>query len=134
MRRHRSVSLLSLALWGAAIVWSGTAFPDQDVKSERGTFVRAKIEMGEAMGRYMRELRASGRTMDNYEQMSVEINAMMADILKSYGLTIKEYRARARQLFADDAALNTFLDEHPDLKQRYKAIKQRPPGDSSGRP
>jgi hypothetical protein len=133
---HRALRATLLSLWVAAAC-AGllvNAGPVRAEMSELEAVLRAKIDMGEAMGRYMREQRASGRSMDDYDQMATEINAMVAEILGGYGLTIEEYRARSPQLLADEAAVDTFLNTHPDLKQRYEALPQRPPSGSSGRP
>jgi hypothetical protein len=48
---------------------------------------------------------------------------------------VEEYRAHSRDVFADEAAVTRFLNEHPDLKQRYDALPldRMGRGGSSGR-
>jgi hypothetical protein len=55
-------------------------------------------------------------------EMGADINAKLGQLLSKHGLTVEEYRARSRDVFADDAAVQRFLSEHPDLKKRYEAL------------
>ena len=43
-------------------------------------------------------------------------------MLSKYDLTVEEYKARSKDVFADDAAVKGYLAEHPDLKKRYEAL------------
>jgi hypothetical protein len=42
--------------------------------------------------------------------------------LSKHDLTVEEYRKRSPEVFADEAAVKGYLNEHPDLKQRYEAL------------
>jgi hypothetical protein len=55
-------------------------------------------------------------------EMGNDINAKMSTALSKYGLTVEEYRAHSKDVFADEAAVKRFLNEHPDLEQRYEAL------------
>jgi hypothetical protein len=50
-------------------------------------------------------------------------------------LTVEEYRAHSKDVFADETAVKRFLDEQPELKQRYEALPldRMGRGGSSGR-
>lgn len=109
----------------------GTAHAEM---SELETFIRTRIEIGESMAAFMRERSGMGRSMEDYEQMTEEINAMVAGILGSYGLTIETYQARGPQVFSDEAAVSTFLKTHPDLKERYELLSLNHPGGGHGGP
>jgi hypothetical protein len=56
------------------------------------------------------------------KEMSTDINAKLATVLKKYDLTVEDYRKRSKDVFADEAAVKGFLNAHPDLKQRYEAL------------
>ena len=55
-------------------------------------------------------------------EMGADINAKVSTLLAKYDLTMEEYRKRSPEVFADDAAVKRYLNEHPDLKQRYDAL------------
>jgi hypothetical protein len=55
-------------------------------------------------------------------EMGKDINAKLETVLAKYGLTVEEYRAHNKDVFADETAVKNFLNEHPDLKQRYEAL------------
>ncbi len=109
---------------------------------ELETFIRVRIEIGESMKNYMREL-ASGEdynsemgrpSMEQMRKMEEEINTLVAGILKSYDLTIEEYEERSPKVFSDKAAVDAFLLAHPDLKERYEVLplhRSRPRGGPS---
>ena len=108
--------------------------PVHSEMSEVETFVRARIEIGESMGIFMRERGGMERTREQYEKMTEEINAMVERILQSYGLTTEEFRERSPEIYADETAIETFLERHPELKARYERLpfSQGPRG--PGRP
>ena len=108
---------------------------------ELESYIRARIEIGESMRDYMRELRegggydseSGGPSMEKMREMEEEINAMVAGILESYGLTIQRYEERSPEVFSDPAAVDAFLDAQPDLKERYAILplhRARPGGGS----
>jgi len=55
-------------------------------------------------------------------EMGADITTKLSTLLAKYDLTLEEYRQRSPEVFADDAAVKGFLNEHPDLKQRYEAL------------
>jgi hypothetical protein len=56
------------------------------------------------------------------KEIGADINAKLSTILAKYDLTIEEYRSRSKEVFADDAAVKRYLNEHPELRQRYDAL------------
>lgn len=54
--------------------------------------------------------------------MRTDINAKLSQVLAKYDLTVEEYQSRSREVFADKAAVQNYLDDHPDLKARYEAL------------
>ena len=52
----------------------------------------------------------------------ITINAKLSALLERHHLTIEEYRKRSPGVFADDVAVKSYLNEHPDLKRRYEAL------------
>jgi hypothetical protein len=118
------VALLGLSPGSIHVSWAETR--------ELETFIRARIEIGEAMAKMMREQRPMDRSMEELRKMEEEINTMVARILESYGLTIQEYRERSPKVFEDKAEVDRFLEAHPDLKKRYEVLPLhqggRPPG------
>ena len=83
-------------------------------------YVRARIDIGEMMTNYFKG--GEGQQRPSMNEMGKDINAKLATVLSKYGLTVEEYRAHSKEVFADEAAVKQFLDEHPDLKQRYEAL------------
>lgn len=118
----------------AVVGLSGPTGPSWADTQELETFIRARIEIGEAMVQFMRERGSMERSMENLRQMGEEINAMVASVLESYGLTIQEYRERSPGVFADEAVVNAFLKEHPDLKKRYEVLPLHQAGGRYGAP
>ena len=85
-------------------------------------FIRARIEIGETMSKFMREQGGMDRSVENMRKMETDINAMVAEILGKYGMTIEEYRERSPKVFANEAEVNAFLEANPDLKKRYEVL------------
>jgi hypothetical protein len=56
------------------------------------------------------------------QDMRADINTKLGKVLAKYDLTVEEYRTRSKDVFADEAGVKSFLDAHPDLKQRYDAL------------
>ena len=83
-------------------------------------YVRARIDIGEMMTNYFKG--GEGQQRPSMSEMGKDINAKVSAVLSKYGLTVEEYRAHSKEVFADEAAVKQFLDEHPDLKQRYEAL------------
>jgi len=89
-------------------------------------YVQARIEIGEMMTDYFKggERFGEGRrpSDEKMREMGKDINAKLAGVLSKHGLTIEEYRAHSKDVFADEAAVKRYLNDHPDLKQRYEAL------------
>ena len=85
-------------------------------------YIRAQIEIGEAMFEFMRQQSGKERSMELMEQWEKNINAMVAEILASYDLTIDEYNNRKKEVLGNEAEVNAFLDKHLELKEKYYAL------------
>lgn len=89
-------------------------------------FVKARIEIGEMMTNYFKGGSGYGDgqrpSQEQMRQMGADINAKLTALLAKHDLTLEEYRQRSPGIFADDAAVKQYLDEHPDLKRRYEAL------------
>jgi len=89
-------------------------------------FVNARIEIGEMMTNYFKDGQSYGEgqrpSQEQMRQMGADITAKLTALLAKYDLTLDEYRKRSPEVFADDAAVKRYLNEHPDLKQRYEAL------------
>lgn len=89
-------------------------------------FVNARIEIGEMMTNYFKGGTGYGEgqrpSQEQMRQMGADINTKLTALLSKHHLTLDEYRQRSRDIFADDAAVTQYLNEHPDLKQRYEAL------------
>ena len=102
--------------------------------AELDKFIRARVEIGEMMMSYFRERGVGEKGMPSQEamrEMQTDINARLSKLLQSHGLTVDEYRRRSKEVFADEAAVNRYLEQHPDLKKRYEALPSR--GSRGGR-
>ena len=116
--------------WGAINVLVGLLLLAGPVSAaepaEVEKFVNARIEIGEMMTNYFKDGGAfSGGQRPSQEQMrqmGADINAKLTTVLAKHDLTLEEYRKRSPEVFADDAAVKHYLNEHPDLKQRYEAL------------
>ena len=103
---------------------SGVGFAADSAEVEK--YVRARIDIGEMMTDYFKGGQGSGGgqppSSEQMREMGKDINAKLGTVLAKYGLTVEEYRAHSKEVFADEAAVKHFLNEHPDLKQRYEAL------------
>ena len=134
IRQHILAKCAMVFVVMAAVGLSRPAVPSWADTQELETFIRVRIEIGETMIQFMREQGGMERSVEKLRQMGEEINAMVASILESYGLTIKEYRERSPRVFADEAVVNAFLEEHPDLKKRYEVLPLHQAGGRYGAP
>lgn len=104
----------------------GVSFCVAAEPAEVETFVKARIEIGEMMMNYFQGGERFGEgqrpSPEQMRAMGEDISAKLGTLLSKYGMTVQEYRARSREIFADEAAVKEFLDAHPDLKQRYEAL------------
>lgn len=106
-------------------LFSGTGLASEP--TEVGKFVKARIEIGEMMMNYFSGDRSYGSdgqrpSAEAMREMGTDINAKLSILLANHNLTIEEYRERSPEMFADDAAVQKYLAEHPDLKERYEAL------------
>lgn len=85
-------------------------------------FIRARIEIGETMSKFIREQGGMDRSVENMRKMETDINAMVAKILGKYGMTVEEYRERSPKVFANEEEVKAFLEANPDLKKRYEVL------------
>ena len=71
---------------------------------------------------------------ERMREMSTDINTKLSQLLAKYDLTVQEYKSHSREVFADEAAVQQYLSDHPDLKARYEALPlDRMGGGRSGR-
>lgn len=96
-------------------------------KAEVGKFVKARIEIGEMMMNYFSGGRSYGGdgqrpSPEAMREMGKDINTKLSTLLATHDLTIEEYREHSPEVFADEAAINGYLSEHPNLKERYEAL------------
>jgi hypothetical protein len=109
----------------AVLLFAGAGFATEPAEVER--FVKARIDIGEMMTNYFQ---GGGMTFgegqrpspEQMREMGKDINAKLSTVLAKYDLTVEEYRKRSPEVFADEAAVKSYLNEHPDLKQRYEAL------------
>lgn len=122
MATHVTISMLAISLGVAVCTGSSLAAEQAEVEK----FVNARIEIGEMMTNYFKGGEKFGEgqrpSEEKMREMGKDINAKLGTVLAKYGLTVDEYRARSKDVFADEAAVKHFLNEHPDLKQRYEAL------------
>lgn len=106
------------------ILSAGVGFAASEAEVDK--FVKARIEIGEMMTNYFRGGERYGEgerpSPEQMKQMGEDINAKLSALLERHHLTIEEYRKRSPEVFADDAAVKSYLSEHPDLKRRYEAL------------
>jgi hypothetical protein len=108
--------------------FSGTGLATEP--AEVGKYVQSRIEIGEMMMGYFQGGSGYGKgyetgkrpSPDTLRNMEADINEKVGAVLAKHGLTIKEYSEHSHEVFADEAAVQGFLNEHPDLKSRYEAL------------
>jgi len=105
-------------------LFSGTGLATEPAEVEN--YVKARIEIGEMMTGYLKGGKGYGDGQrpapEAMREMAEDINTKIAALLAPHNLTIKEYTEHSQEVFADDAAVQNFLNEHPDLKERYEAL------------
>jgi hypothetical protein len=120
MNPARIIIGISLGL----VLFAGPGLAADPAEVEK--FVKARIDIGEMMTNYFQGGERFGEgqrpSPERMKEMGADINAKLTTILKKYDLTVEEYRTRSKDVFADEAAVKGFLNEHPDLKQRYEAL------------
>ena len=122
MRNNINVFTAGIVL--GALFWTGLGVAADPAEVEN--YVRARIDIGEMMTNYFKGGETFGQgqapSQEKQREMGKDINAKVAAVLSKYGLTVDEYRAHSKDVFADEAAVKLFLNEHPDLKKRYEAL------------
>ena len=115
----------------SAMLFAGIGLAAEPAEVEK--YVRARIDLGEMMTNYFKggpQFGEGQRPSDaQMREMGKDINSKVSTVLANYGLTVEEYRAHSKDVFADETGVKAFLNEHPDLKQRYEAL----PFDRMGR-
>ncbi len=106
------------------LLFAGAGFAAEPAEVEK--FVKARIEIGEMMTNYFQggERFKEGQrpSPEQMKEMGADINAKLSTLLAKYHLSIEEYRKRSPEVFADEAAVKGYLNEHQDLKARYDAL------------
>ena len=114
--------IIGISLGVVLFAGNGLAAEPADVEK----FVNARIEIGEMMTNYFKggESYGSGQrpSPEKMKEMSDDINAKLTTLLSKHGLTLEDYRARSKDVFADDAAVKGYLAQHPELKTKYEAL------------
>jgi hypothetical protein len=107
-----------------ALLFMSASFAAEPADVEK--FVKARIEIGEMMMNYFQGGEKFGEgqrpSPDQMKSMGADIQEKLGKLLTKYDLTVQEYRKRSPEVFADDAAVKDYLNDHPDLKQRYEAL------------
>ena len=122
MAMNLTRSMIGISL--GVVLFAGVGLAAEPAEVEK--FVKARIEIGEMMTNYFQggERFKEGQrpSPEQMKEMGADINAKLTTVLKKYDLTVEEYRKRSPEVFADDAAVKAYLNEHQDLKARYEAL------------
>jgi hypothetical protein len=106
------------------VLFLGPSLAEEPAVVEK--FVKARIDIGEMMTNYFQggERFKEGQrpSPEQMREMGADINAKLGKLLAKYDLTVEEYRKRSPEVFADEAAVKGYLNEHQDLKARYDAL------------
>jgi hypothetical protein len=115
---------LIIGMFLSLMLFAGSAFSAEPAEVEK--FVNARIEIGEMMTNYFQGGERFGEgqrpSPEAMREIGADINAKLTKLLGKYDLTVEEYRQRSPEVFADEAAVQDYLSDHPDLKQRYEAL------------
>jgi hypothetical protein len=105
-------------------LFSGTGLATEP--AEVGNYVQSRIEISEMMMGYLKGGKGYGKgqrpSPEALHDMEADITTKVGAILEKHDLTIKDYTAHSQEVFADKAAVQNYLNEHPDLKERYEAL------------
>ena len=119
-----NLNMAIVALSLSALLFTRVGFAAEPAEVEK--YATARIDIGEMMTNSFKGGERFGEGQrpsdEKMREMRKDINAKLSTVLSKYGLTVEEYRARSKDVFADEAAVKRFLNEHPDLKQRYEAL------------
>ena len=115
-------SIIGISFGALLFANAGLATEPADIEK----FVQARIEIGEMMMNYFQGGGNSGEgqrpSSEQMKHMGADIHAKLGKLLAKHDLTVEEYRKRSPEVFADDAAVKGYLNEHQDLKTRYEAL------------
>jgi len=119
-----NLTRIILAMSSSLVFLAGSDLAAEPV--EVGKFVKARIEIGEMMMNYFSGGKGYGDgqrpSPEAMREMGMDINRKVSTLLATHDLTIEEYRRHSSAVFADDEAVQAYLSEHPDLKERYEAL------------
>jgi hypothetical protein len=129
MNLARNIIGISLGV----LLFSGVGLAAEPAEVEK--FVKARIEIGEMMMSYFSGGEGQRPSPEQMKDMRADINTKLSTLLAKHDLTVEEYRERSPKVFADEAAVKGYLNEHPDLKARYEALplNRMGSGGSTGR-
>jgi hypothetical protein len=120
----KTLTRIVLGVSFSVFLFSGTGLATEP--AEVGNYVKSRIEISEMMMGYFKGGQGYGKgqrpSPEALQDMEADINAKVAAVLATHDLTIKEYSEHSHEVFADDIAVQNFLNEHPDLKERYEAL------------
>jgi len=106
------------------LLFSGAGLAAEPAEVEK--FVKARVDIGEMMTNYFQGggMFKEGQrpSTEQMKDMGVDIHSKLGKLLAKYDLTVEEYRKRSPEVFADEAAVMGYLNEHQDLKARYEAL------------
>jgi hypothetical protein len=106
------------------LLLSGIGLAAEPAEVEK--FVKARVDIGEMMTNYFQgggQFKDGQRpSADQMKEMGADIHTKLGKLLAKYDLTVEEYRKRSPEIFADEAAVKGYLNEHPDMKTRYEAL------------
>ena len=122
MAMNLTRSIIGITL--GVLLFAGAGLATEPAEVEK--FVNARVDIGEMMTNYFKggERFKEGQrpSPEQMKEMGADIHAKLGKLLAKYDLTVEEYRKRSPEVFADEAAVKGYLDEHQDLKARYEAL------------
>jgi hypothetical protein len=133
MNLARNIFGISLGV----LLFAGVGVAAEPAEVEK--FVKARVDIGEMMTNYFQGggMFKDGQrpSAEQMREMGADIHTKLGKLLAKYDLTVEEYRKRSPEVFADEAAVKGYLNEHPDMKARYEALPldRMGGGDSTGR-
>jgi hypothetical protein len=120
MNLGRNIISISLGI----LLFVGASLAAEPAEVEK--FVKARIDIGEMMTNYFQGggIFKEGQrpSAEQMKDMGADIHTKLGKLLAKYDLTLDEYRKRSPEVFADEAAVKGYLNEHQDLKARYEAL------------
>lgn len=119
MNLARHITGISLGV----LLFAGVGLAAEPAEVEK--FVKARVDIGEMMTNYFQGgMFKDGQrpSADQMKEMGADIHTKLGKLLTKYDLTVEEYRKRSPEIFADEAAVKGYLNEHPDMKARYEAL------------